>query len=133
MTTSITARLILLLTLCSAFVIGIGMFIDYRISRDEIMMRLEIQLKDRVDSALVDLENMLDGVEGSTLFLGTILQQREYSPAGLEQLLKDIVENNADIFGSTIALNPELSESSVGFAPYYYHREGILTYAALPQ
>ena len=131
MTTSITVRLILLLTLCSAIVIGVGMFVDYRISREEIMESLEAQLKDRVDSALVDLENMLDGVEGSTLFLGTILQQREYSPAGLEQLLKDIVENNDDIFGSTIALNPELSETSAGFAPYYYHREGILTHVDL--
>ncbi|MEP6389802.1 MAG: SpoIIE family protein phosphatase [Halioglobus sp.] len=131
MTTSITARLILLLTLCSALVIGVGMLVDYRISREEIMTRLQIQLKDRVESALVDLENMLDGVEGSTLFLGTILRQREYSSAGLEQLLKDIVENNDDIFGSTIALNPELTETSAGFAPYYYHREGILTYVDL--
>ena len=46
-------------------------------------------------------------------------------------MLKDIVENNPDIYGSTIALNPELSGFAQGFAPYYYHNEGILTYVDL--
>ena len=77
------------------------------------------------------MENWLDGVEGSTLFLARILEQRDYTRAGLEQMLKDIVENNEDIYGATIALNPELVESPLGFAPYYYHREGILSFVDL--
>jgi sigma-B regulation protein RsbU (phosphoserine phosphatase) len=46
-------------------------------------------------------------------------------------MLKDIVENNPDIYGSTIALNPDLAGSPQGFAPYYHHRDGILTYVDL--
>ena len=63
------------------------------------------------------MENWLDGVEGSTLFLARILEQRDYTRAGLEQMLKDIVENNDDIYGATIALNPELVESPWALPP----------------
>ncbi len=131
MSKSITTRLIILLTLCSTLIIGIGMLVDYRLSRDEILDRLRLESQDTVRSALIDMENLLDSVESSTLFLARILEQRDYTQPGLEQMLKDIVENNADIYGATIALNPERVDEPLGFAPYYHHKEGILTYADL--
>ena len=131
MANSLTTRLIVLLTLCAAAIIGIGMLIDYRLSKNEILERVKLESRETISSVIIDLENLLDGVEGSTLFLGKILEQRDYSMAGLEQMLKDIVENNEDIFGSTIALNPELVDNPLGFAPYYFHREGILSSANL--
>ena len=131
MANSLTTRLIVLLTLCAATIIGIGILVDYRLSKDEILERVKLESRETISSVIIDLENLLDGVEGSTLFLGKILEQRDYSMAGLEQMLKDIVENNEDIFGSTIALNPELVDNPLGFAPYYFHREGILSSANL--
>jgi len=128
---SITNRLILVISISTALIIGTGMFIDYQLSRDEILERVRVEAEDTITSTTLDLENLLDGVEGSTLFLGTVLRQREYTRAGLEQLLKDIVENNEDVFGSAIALNPELVDDPRGFAPYYFHDNGILTRADL--
>ena len=128
---SITTRLIVLLTLCAAAVMGVGMLIDYQLSRSEILERVKLESRETISRVIIDLENLLDGVEGSTLFLGKILEQRDYSHEGLQQMLKDIVENNEDIFGSSIALNPDLVDNPLGFAPYYFHREGILTYADL--
>ena len=130
---SITNRLILVISLSTALIIGIGILVDYRLSRTEILERLRLEAQETITGTILDLENLLDGVEGSTRFLGTILQQREYTREGLEQLLKDIVENNEDIFGSTIALNPELVDDPLGFAPYYFHNEGILTRADLAE
>ncbi len=128
---SITTRLIVLLTLCSALIIGIGVLVDYRLSREEILERLRLESLDTIRSAIIDLENLLDGVEGSTLFLARILEQRDYTQPGLKQMLKAIVENNEDIYGATIALNPERVDNPLGFAPYYHHKDGILTYADL--
>jgi sigma-B regulation protein RsbU (phosphoserine phosphatase) len=128
---SIATRLIALLSLCSVIILGVGIFLDYRLSRQAILQQLQADSRETIRSAIIDMENWLDGVEGATLFLARILEQRDYSPAGLEQMLKDIVENSPDIYGSTIALNPELAASPLGFAPYYYRKDGILTHVDL--
>ena len=70
---SITTRLIVLLTLCAAAVMGVGMLIDYQLSKNEILERVKLESRETITSVIIDLENLLDGVEGSTLFLGKIL------------------------------------------------------------
>lgn len=131
MTRSITTRLIVLITLCCALVLTVGMALDYRMSRDEILARLQQESLDTVNTVVTDLENWLEGVEGATRFLGRILEQRDYSEKGLEQMLRDIVENNEDIYGAAIALNPARTASPSGFAPYFFHRNNILSYVDL--
>ncbi len=131
MRNSIATRLIVVLTLCSALIMGASILFDYQFSRQEILERVRLESQDTIRSAIVDLENLLNAVEGSTLFLGKILEQREYTREGLVQMLKDILENNDEIYGSSIALNPELLDEPLGFAPYYYYQDGILTFADL--
>jgi phosphoserine phosphatase RsbU/P len=128
---SITTRLIALLTGCAALIVGGGMWLDYHLSRQEILQGLETRATDEVQVVVGDLENWLNGVEGATRFLGTILSQRQYSPEGLRQMLRDIVEHNSEIFGAAIALNPELTDSPQGFAPYYFRRDGSIQFADL--
>ena len=130
-THSITSRLILWLSLCSLVVIGSGLYIDYLLSRGEIMERVTLQSEDTINRVVTDLENMLDGVEANTLILGRILEQREYSNAGLEQMLKAVIETNDDLFGAAIALHPDFSDQPRGFAPYFFRRDGLLTTADL--
>ena len=131
MSSSITTRLIVLLTLCSALIIGTALLVDYHLSRGEILERLHMESQDTISAVIIDLENLLDGVEGYTAFLARILGQRDYTQPGLQQMLKDIVENNEDIYGAAIALNPAQVDDPQGFAPYYFHDKGILTYANL--
>lgn len=125
MAASISNRLVALLTLCATLTLGLSILLDYRLSRQEILGRLKAESRETIRDVLRDLENLLDGVEDSTLFMGRILQQREYSRPGLEQMLRELVEMNSDVFGATIALNPELPGGP--FAPYFYGREGQLT------
>lgn len=131
MSGSITTRLIVLLTLCAVAIIGTGMLVDYQLSRAEILERLQRESQDATRAAVIDLENWLDGVEGSTRLLARILEQRDYTDTGLKQMLRDVVDNNADIFGAAIALAPARTAAPLGFAPYYFRREGQLEYADL--
>lgn len=131
MKNSISGKLVLVLTLCVALITGLSMLVDYRLSRQDILQRVHMETRDTINSVLTDMENWLDAVEGATLFLARILQHQNYQPAQLEQMLKDIVANNEDIFGATIALNPALTENSRGFAPYYFHRDDGIAYADL--
>ena len=93
---SITNRLILVISISTALIIGVGMFIDYQLSRTEILERVRVEAEETITSTILDLENLLDGVEGSTLFLGTVLRQRDYSREGLEQLLRDCLLYTSD-------------------------------------
>ena len=130
---SITTRLITVLTLCAGVIIGLGMLLDYRLSRDELLGRLQRESDDTVRAAIIDMENWLNGIESATLLLARVLQQREYSQEGLRQMLRDVVEVNGAIFGATIALAqpPGAQDKSLGFAPYYYRHNGELAYADL--
>ncbi len=120
---SLSTRLIIILTLCTGAILSLGLGLDYHLSRNEILSRVELQSRDTVSAAVTDLDNFLDGVADNAVFLSRILQQRSYSDDELRNLLHDIVAHNDDIVGSTIALNPDLIDAPLGFAPYYY-REG---------
>ena len=128
MTRSITSKLIVVLTLCLATILAVSMVVDYRFSRTEILERVRLESAETVNNVVRELEHWLRGVEGDTLFLAQVLEQREYSQKGLNQLLRDIVAHNDEIFGAAIALNPALSDDGRGFAPYFYHRKGAITY-----
>ncbi len=128
---TITARLILVLTGCLAAIFAAGLLLDYRLSRDEILERLRLQSIDTVESAITDMDNWLDGVEGATLFLAELVENQDFDREHLARLLQDIVEQNGDIFGAAIALNPERAPDPGGFAPYYFRRDGAISYADL--
>jgi sigma-B regulation protein RsbU (phosphoserine phosphatase) len=127
----IASRLIILLTLTGILIIGGGMLLDYRLSRQEILSRLEDQSAVQIRAVISDLENWFRGIESATRLMGRILEQREYSEEGLQQMLRDIVANNDEIFGAAIALNPQATERPSGFAPYYFKNDGAVQFADL--
>jgi sigma-B regulation protein RsbU (phosphoserine phosphatase) len=128
---SFTTRLIALLTLCAALSAGLGMLVDYRVSREAFIERLDRESEQTIRAVVIDMENWLEAVQGTTLLLGRVLAQREYSRAGLRQMLRDVVEVNSDIFGAAFALAPNGEDGPLGFAPYYYRRDGRIDYADL--
>ena len=107
------------------------MLLDYRISRQEILTRLGEEAAVEVGVAIGDMENWLNGIEATTRLLGRILEQREYSQEGLQQMLRDIVANNDEIFGAAIAVSPEFTDDTGGFSPYYFLQDGAVSYANL--
>ena len=128
---SITTRLIALITLCAAVIIGVGMLVDFQLSRKALLERLQRESDATIRSVVVDMEQWLEGVKSSTLLLARVIQQREYSERGLQQILRDAVEVNPDILGAAIALAPGLTGTELGFAPYYFRRDSQLLYTDL--
>ncbi|WP_188109694.1 SpoIIE family protein phosphatase [Pseudohalioglobus sediminis] len=128
---SIATRLIALLTLSAALIIGTGMLLDYRVSREEILQRLSEQAVVETEVVVRDMENWLNGIEATTRLMARILEQREYSRNGLKDMLRDVVANNDEIFGAAIALNPDLASGGRPFAPYYYSRDGQVHFTDL--
>lgn len=131
MRNSISSRLIVMLTLAAALILGSGMLVDYKLSRQEILRGVIDDATLKVQAVVNDMENWLNGIESTTLLLARILEQREYSQGGLQQMLRDVVTNNDEIFGAAIALNPAYSEQPRGFAPYYFSQQGSVQYADL--
>ena len=128
---SITTRLILLLTLALSAIIALLLVLDYRLSRDEILERVRAESRNTVGGVITDLDNWLEGVESATRFLARLLEREALDEADLDTLLRTFVETHDDIFGAAIALNPEITGSARGFAPYYHRRDGTLTRADL--
>jgi sigma-B regulation protein RsbU (phosphoserine phosphatase) len=132
-TNSISNKLFLILLLCSSVILGIGMTLDYRLSSSAIMEQMRLEAVETIDTAISNLDNLLDGVEGATVFFGNVLQQREYSREELRQMLAVAVRDNEDIYGAAIALDPAFSDDPGGFAAYYYNRDGQLVPVDLAQ
>ena len=76
MNTSITSKLIVVLTLCLAVILGVGMPIDYRFSRDEILNELrgiDAQIFSRsVDILVSRLRQKLNDVAKKPRFIKTV-------------------------------------------------------------
>lgn len=133
MTNTITGKLIAVLTLCLAIIHGGSAYIDYQLSRDEILERVRLESLDTVNGVVNDLEYWLDGVQGSTKLLARILTQNKFSPPELKQLLANVLIDQDDIYGATIALNPDFEGNPTGFAPYYYRKNGGITYVDMAE
>ncbi|PLW70992.1 SpoIIE family protein phosphatase [Pseudohalioglobus lutimaris] len=131
MSNSISTRLITVLTAAAALIISAGMLLDYRVSREEILQRLTEQAVAETRVVISDMESWLNSVEATTRLLASILEQRQYSEAGLQQMLRDVVSNNNQIFGAAIAVIPGSAEGNEGFAPYFYVRDGQIHFADL--
>lgn len=104
---------------------------DYRLSRDDILERLQRESQETIRTVVIDMESWLAGVESSTQLLARVLEQRDYTEAGLVQILRDAVDVNDDIYGASIALVPSQPGIQPGFAPYFFRGDGALEYADL--
>ena len=54
MKNSIATRLIAVLSLCSVVILGGGLLLDYRLSREQILQRLETDAQETIRAALDD-------------------------------------------------------------------------------
>ncbi|MEP5764497.1 MAG: SpoIIE family protein phosphatase [Halieaceae bacterium] len=132
--TSLTTRLVLLLTMTIVMTLTAVSLVDYISSRARILSAEEARVESTVASAVNDLEVRLSVLEESTELLAEIIQLGDYSEAQLRQLLHSAVDGREDLFGAAIALTPRFSASPVeGFAAYYYYRDGEIVFNDLAQ
>ena len=118
---SIVTRLNFLLTLCIASMVLVTSFVDYQLSKRTILKEVDRETELVIQDTLTDLETHIRGIERSTRLFAGILEQRLYSHGEIVEMLKIVVRGRNDIFGTAVALTPQMAGSRNGFAPYYYH------------
>ena len=132
--TSLTTRLVALLTMTIAVTLTVITLVDYLTSRQRILDEQENRVEETVSAAVRNLEVRLSVLEESTELLSEVIQSGNYSEPELRALLWEAVDEREDLFGAALALHPRFaSDPAAGFAPYYYYRDGQLAFSDLAQ
>jgi sigma-B regulation protein RsbU (phosphoserine phosphatase) len=118
---SLVTRLNFLLTLCIAGMVLVTSFVDYQFSKRAILKEVDRDTEIVIQDTLADLETHIRGIERSTRLFAGILEQRRYTQREIVEMLEIVVRGRNDIFGTTVALTPQMTGSRNGFAPYYFH------------
>ncbi|MFH1846845.1 MAG: SpoIIE family protein phosphatase [Candidatus Omnitrophota bacterium] len=93
----------------------------YIFARGAIIKNVEHNAKSTTLSTLNKIDTILRSIEKVPENLAYFLEQSAYTKDGLVRLLTSVVENNSEIYGSTIAFEPfAFDKDSYYFAPYAY-------------
>ncbi|WP_439106544.1 SpoIIE family protein phosphatase [Congregibacter sp.] len=125
MSRSFTARLVVAVTLVAAAIISIGLFIDYRISRERIVTDLEEGARSSIAAAVLRIRELTTGLEASVLFLGEAIDEVP-NESRMDSVLRSVIDRNPNVFAAAIALDPSVTKSPAGLAPYIYRKSGSL-------
>lgn len=83
-------------------------------------------------STVVKIEKLFNTVEANADSLAAVVSTPEITKKQIHQIIKAFLKTNADIFGMTVALEPNtLLHSMSNFAPYYYKKENKITFSTL--
>ncbi len=100
---------------------------SYQISRRLILNNVRENAKNLTFNAVNRIETILKSFEKIPENLGYFLEYSTYNKSDLLNLLRSVVKNNPEIFGSTIAFEPYTFEKdSLYFAPYFYKDNGTI-------
>ncbi|WP_439101323.1 SpoIIE family protein phosphatase [Congregibacter sp.] len=122
---SFTARLVIPVALVTSAIIATGLFIDYTISRTQIVDGLEESARSSITAAVLRIQELTRGLESSVRFLGEAMDEVPDKPR-IDKVLQSVLNSNPRIFAAAIALDPAYSPSAAGLAPYLYRKDGDL-------
>lgn len=130
--TSLTTRMVLLLTTCIALTLLATTTVDYQVSKRRLLREVEAQAENTVAEAVRDMEVRLASLEESTELLAEVVMQQSFTEEQLLALLREAVDEREDLFGAALALDRRwASDSQAGFAPYFYYRDGLIEFSDL--
>lgn len=128
----IAFKLSILILSATAVIFLIIFGYSYQISRKLILNNVRENAKNLTFNAVNRIETILKSFEKTPENLAYSLEYSRYDKSDLLSLLRAIVENNSEIFGSTIAFEPyEFDKDSLYFAPYFYRDNGIIKFTYL--
>jgi len=128
----IAFKLILLILTSSTLIFAVVFGYNYLFSRriivkkdEENARNLALATVNRIDVVLCSMEKVPEN-------LACFLEHSHYSKNELRDFIRLIVENNPEIYGSTVAFEPyAFDKDSLYFAPYFYKSEGKIKFAYL--
>ena len=128
---TLSQRLMIFIGIAVIAVTSLSTAWNYQNSREHIREEARLRAADTVNKTLNQLIVMVGGVQKSTNFLASVVQNFTGTEKELQNLLKNTISTNKNIYGGTIALAIKSTENEKGFAPYYFRPEGKLQYVDL--
>jgi phosphoserine phosphatase RsbU/P len=105
---------------------------NYLLSRRIIQRKIEENATNLALRTVNRIETVLRSVEKVPNNIAYSLEQSSYTREGLLNLIRTVVENNPEIYGSTVSFEPYFFDpASRYFGPYYYKSEGTLKFVYL--
>ncbi len=130
----ITLRLVMALACASAIIFAVVFYVNYRYTALMVERQVRAHASDVVQAALNSIDDMLKSVARDEGRLVAHLEALPHlTPEIVRNIAKNHVVNNEEVFGATIAFEPQRSPAGTTlFAPYYYRRQnGSIAYADL--
>lgn len=118
---SLAFKLAFLILTSSSLIAGAILVYNYYVSRRMILENIEGSARGLASMTAQKIETVLQSIKEVPETLAETLEQISYDEDTLKRLLQSVVEKNPDIYGSTIAFEPQsFNTASLYFAPYYY-------------
>jgi sigma-B regulation protein RsbU (phosphoserine phosphatase) len=128
----IAFRLTVFILACCSAIFAVTFGYNYLVSRRIIVRNIEENARSLTAVTVNKIETVLRAVEKVPQNLAYSLEDSSYRREGLMQLLRTVVENNPEIYGSTIAFEPLAFDGATpALAPYYYKNGGKLKFSDL--
>ncbi len=129
---SLTFKLILFFTVSSSLILLFVLAYDTRYSRKMIENDLEASARNLVSSTVNRIDAVLAPVQKVPENLACFLENNAGSKEEVISLLRAVVERNQDIYGATVAFEPDAFGKDRGhFAPYFYRTKAGLEFSDL--
>jgi len=118
---SIAFKLAFFILACSSLIFGAVLGYNYFVSRQMILKNVEASARDLSRETAQKIETVLHSIQEVPETLAEALEEVSYDEETLKRLLYSSVANNDNIYGSTIAFEPNaFDKTSLYFAPYFY-------------
>ncbi|MDD5217993.1 MAG: SpoIIE family protein phosphatase [Candidatus Omnitrophica bacterium] len=118
---SLAFKLAFFILTCSSLIFGAVLGYNYYVSRQLILQNIEASARDLAATTAQKIETVLRSIEEVPETVAESLAEITYDEKTLKQLLHSVVDHNSEIFGSTIAFEPNAFDgSSYYYAPYVY-------------
>lgn len=129
---SLATRLNLwIISLCAIIFLSV-ITVNYSLSRNLLEDYVERLASKTAASTVQSIDTVLHAVSSNANSLAAAVSANDITKPHIRQLLQAFVKNNNEVFGMTVALEPDtLIESSGDFAPYYYKKDGAIAYSDL--
>ena len=126
-------KLILLILTSVTLIFFLIFGYNYLFSRRIIIKNVEKNARNLAQATVNRIDMVLRSVEKVPKSLAYFLESSSYSGGDMIDLLHSVVENNPEIYGSTIAFEPyAYSRNSLCFAPYFYKCKGKIKFKYIP-
>jgi sigma-B regulation protein RsbU (phosphoserine phosphatase) len=108
-------------------------FYYYSISRQVVTRNIERNAENLALSTVNRIDSVLKAVEKVPQNLAIFMEDFSYEGGDVMNVIRAVVERNAEIYGATIAFEPHAySANARTFAPYYCKRDGKIEFTYIP-